>query len=88
MKGFSQGETKDQILYFYVLPIIICTIKNFIYLAMSAASHAMKSMKGASIDMTEVVPMPVDSLLLKLYNITVTPHVTGYTLESQQDPVP
>ena len=45
----------------------------------------MKSRRilGASIDMTEVVPMPVDSPLLKLYNITVTPHVTGYTLESQ-----
>ena len=43
----------------------------------------MKSMKGASIDMTEVVSMPVDNPLLKLYNITVTPHVLGYTLESQ-----
>jgi phosphoglycerate dehydrogenase-like enzyme len=33
--------------------------------------------------MTEAVPMPVDNPLLKLYNITVTPHVTGYTLEPQ-----
>jgi phosphoglycerate dehydrogenase-like enzyme len=47
--------------------------------------QALKSRRilGASIDMTEVVPMPVDNPLLKLYNITVTPRVTGYTLESQ-----
>ena len=38
---------------------------------------------GAAIDVTEVEPTPVDNPLLKLDNVSVTPHVAGYTLESR-----
>jgi len=38
---------------------------------------------GAAIDVTEVEPTPTDNPLLKLENVSITPHVAGYTLESR-----
>jgi phosphoglycerate dehydrogenase-like enzyme len=38
---------------------------------------------GAAIDVTEMEPTPVNNPLLKLENVTVTPHVAGLSLESR-----
>jgi phosphoglycerate dehydrogenase-like enzyme len=50
-----------------------------------ALYDALKSNRilGAAIDVTEVEPTPVDNPLMGLENVSITPHVAGYTIEAR-----